>query len=246
MDGLHFRHARYLVADCLKNSIEGPCLKSRPVNSFVYYLVFLPSIISILLSAIVYSVPYLNDGVLVTIVIIVTVVAFNIWLSLRFSASFDNEIRNYLLRIYEEFAIHSRLNETSDTNAKNHEESGIITAGHPHISMVTCFRNRQWLRIPSLLLAEGDIIALQAGDIAPGDCFELSCTQVSSVKKGTGADVRARNNSSARISKGSKVFKKQFINFHQDTNRGQIPHITSAISYERHRYCGQSQVFSTK
>ena len=44
---------------------------------------------------------------------------------------------------------------------------------HPHISIVTVYRNSQWQRIPSLLLCANDIVALMAGDIAPGKVQEL-------------------------------------------------------------------------
>lgn len=38
-----------------------------------------------------------------------------------------------------------------------------ISSGHSQVSIVACYRNSQWMRIPVLLLAEGDIIALMAG-----------------------------------------------------------------------------------
>ena len=55
----------------------------------------------------------------------------------------------------------------------NKESPEAIFSGHPHISIVTVYRNNIWMRIPSLGLVEGDIIALMAGDITPGKVFEL-------------------------------------------------------------------------
>jgi hypothetical protein len=52
-------------------------------------------------------------------------------------------------------------------------DSAAIFSGHPHISIVTVYRNNCWMRIPSLGLVEGDIIALMGGDITPGKVFEL-------------------------------------------------------------------------
>jgi hypothetical protein len=52
-------------------------------------------------------------------------------------------------------------------------DSAAIFSGHPHISIVTVYRNACWMRIPSLGLVEGDIIALMGGDITPGKVFEL-------------------------------------------------------------------------
>jgi len=47
------------------------------------------------------------------------------------------------------------------------------------VSIITTCRQGKWRRIPLLLLAEGDIIALSAGDIAPGDIIELVPTSAS-------------------------------------------------------------------
>ena len=47
------------------------------------------------------------------------------------------------------------------------------------MSIITTCRQGKWRRIPLLLLAEGDIIALSAGDIAPGDIIELVPTSAS-------------------------------------------------------------------
>lgn len=38
-----------------------------------------------------------------------------------------------------------------------------ISSGHSQVSIVTCFRSGQWTKIPVLLLAKGDIIALMGG-----------------------------------------------------------------------------------
>ena len=52
-------------------------------------------------------------------------------------------------------------------------ESEAIFSGHPHISIITVYRNNNWQRIPSLGIVEGDIIALMAGDATPGRAYEL-------------------------------------------------------------------------
>lgn len=61
---------------------------------------------------------------------------------------------------------------SSEADPSN-ESTTAIFSGHPHISIVTVYRNKCWMRIPSLGLVEGDIIALMAGDITPGRAFEL-------------------------------------------------------------------------
>jgi hypothetical protein len=50
---------------------------------------------------------------------------------------------------------------------------GAVLSGNPHVDIVTVYRNMQWQRVPSLLLVEGDIVALMGGDIAPGEVQEL-------------------------------------------------------------------------
>ena len=52
-------------------------------------------------------------------------------------------------------------------------KSASIISGHSHISIVTTYRQGIWQRIPTLLLAEGDVIALMGGDVTPGDVYEL-------------------------------------------------------------------------
>lgn len=60
---------------------------------------------------------------------------------------------------------------SSDNNSSEKMNSAI--RGHPHVSIVSCWRNERWHRIPSLLLVDGDIIALMGGDITPGLVQEL-------------------------------------------------------------------------
>jgi hypothetical protein len=46
---------------------------------------------------------------------------------------------------------------------------------HPH--GVLTLRERRWERIPALLLVKGDIVALAAGDTAPGDVESIRVTR---------------------------------------------------------------------
>lgn len=48
-----------------------------------------------------------------------------------------------------------------------------LTSGHSQVSIVHTYRDGRWQRVPILLLAEGDIIALMGGDITPGECCEI-------------------------------------------------------------------------
>lgn len=48
-----------------------------------------------------------------------------------------------------------------------------LSSGHSQVSIVHTYRDGQWMRLPVLLLAEGDIIALMGGDLTPGKCHEI-------------------------------------------------------------------------
>ena len=78
-------------------------------------------------------------------------------------------------RDIEETATIAKEDDRHDVNAgRKFEGVEQILAGNPHISIVTCYRNQEWQRLPTLLLTEGDVIALMAGDITPCKVYELS------------------------------------------------------------------------
>jgi hypothetical protein len=87
----------------------------------------------------------------------------------------------------------------------------VIHTGDPHVSIVTVYRNMEWQRLPSLLLVEGDIISLMAGDITPGKVHELIPLEHSG---GGGRGSHHRHNKWRRVSdkvieKGEKIRTKK-------------------------------------
>lgn len=73
-------------------------------------------------------------------------------------------------RAYSSSLEHSKNHVMSKSQAENQD---VINCGHSHVSIIAVFRDGHWQRIPSLLLVEGDIISLMAGDTTPGSCYEL-------------------------------------------------------------------------
>lgn len=67
------------------------------------------------------------------------------------------------------------LSATSSPSSSS-QLNDVIPTGHSHISIVNAYRNGNWIKLPVLLLAKGDLIALQAGDIAPCSITELTLT----------------------------------------------------------------------
>lgn len=72
-------------------------------------------------------------------------------------------------------AVQNMLRENKDQNNENNEESSSLGYGPeptvllPSNCYAACYRDNQWLRLPTNLLVEGDVVGLMSGDIAPGD-----------------------------------------------------------------------------
>lgn len=64
-----------------------------------------------------------------------------------------------------------------------------LTSGHSQVSIVHTYRDGRWQRIPILLLAEGDIIALMGGDITPGQCCEIERVSLLSIPPPNSANI---------------------------------------------------------
>jgi hypothetical protein len=85
----------------------------------------------------------------------------------------------------------------------------VIHTGDPHVSIVTAYRNMEWQRLPSLLLVEGDIISLMAGDITPGKVQELVPLEHSGGNTGHHCHNKWRRVSEKVIEKGEKIRTKK-------------------------------------
>jgi hypothetical protein len=193
IDGLSFETARLNVLDKLKTAIDksqGHPLPYSIDHFFVLYLV--PAfVLVILIVSTVFGYGLISvAGTVFTILFLTAACALNIWIQYRCQLAVTNEVTWELQRLYDEYAHSASFSRV--TFSRNFVDdsppqgpTAELTSGHPQSSIVSCFRNRSWQRIPSLLLAEGDIISLQGGDITPGDCFEISSDQQTSTFDGT-------------------------------------------------------------
>ena len=73
------------------------------------------------------------------------------------------------------------LSEGNNSNPSAESDQTGIISGHSHIGIVTTYRNRCWQRIPTLLLAEGDVVALMGGDVTQGRIRIIACGTPSSL-----------------------------------------------------------------
>jgi hypothetical protein len=113
-------------------------------------------------------------GFIITGSLIILFSAINAVLIARTSEQERFELNREIGTICETYRSSIREQPLSmDSPGKEHADEKILS-GHPHISIVTCYRNMEWQRIPTLLLAQGDVIALMAGDITPSRVYELT------------------------------------------------------------------------
>eukprot|EP01041_Mallomonas_annulata_P005453 gene5453-10960_t len=172
--GISFSEARQKVIDSVRDalSVRRQCSKFSMFNTnkeLLYYLTF-PSIVSLCLLFVVLGTSTgFQSGIIVTIVFIIIASILNIWIVYRYRFAEHEEVNNEVERLMNDYK--SAL-ESSKYN-EDDNDIPIIHSGHAHISIITTFRNGMWQRIPSLLLAEGDVIALMAGDVTPAKVEEL-------------------------------------------------------------------------
>ena len=188
--GLSFADARDKVFDALKESYEDYEIKrslstSSATERFIknsstfFCIPIFSAIIFLVVGCFQFSLYFLSIGTFIFLF-----VWFNFWLLRRLCIVEENELVEDIKQICNQYA---KFKEVSDYHqSKNNGSKGDIdtatasiakiVSGHPHVSIVTTWRNSEWQRIPALLLAEGDIIALGAGDVTPAKVWELSPT----------------------------------------------------------------------
>jgi hypothetical protein len=100
-------------------------------------------------------------------------ICLNVVLLKRYREAESAEITKEMASIAEEYS--SSLERSQNINDPNcHDNTrGLISSGHSQISIIAVFRDGKWQRVPSLLLVEGDIISLMAGDTTPAAVYEL-------------------------------------------------------------------------
>lgn len=229
MDGLEFNQARKVVLSCLKRCTDTPA--SRPRRKLFIYISVLPTISTFALIIVIYSVPTINIGLIATVFFAAASIFYNLYIFNLYKKSAEDEIQNDIKRFctdYDEFLSKYKSYCCDDKQLQVADQE--ITAGHPHISMVTCYRNKQWQRVPSLLLAEGDLIALQAGDIAPGDCCEIVYHRSNHTRRSHN-DLKSEELADPMLSSISQILRKKGDKIYLAEKQ----HAPSFGSYEKHR-----------
>jgi len=138
------------------------------------YIILPPTLCALTLTVSSIMSPEFRIDILITIIILILSMFFNLHIVWRVHASEKLEVQGEVHSMLEDYSEYlavqaTQLNHSDD----NHTERAGILSGHPHVSIVTTYRNREWQRVPTLLLAEGDIVALMGGDVTPGRVWEL-------------------------------------------------------------------------
>lgn len=189
MIGLTFQESRNIVSESLRDAVNR--IKNERVEylfrhvkenlvSIVTYIVIMLLAIILLLIAIAdcpYDIYY--ELVICAGIIIFVSLANLIFYAMTQEAK-EGEVILALQKTLDEFDSALQLPATPAKELGNDSLDFDILAGHAQISIVSCYRNGEWHRVPTLLLAKGDIIALQCGDITPGKCYEVNAAVLGS------------------------------------------------------------------
>jgi len=170
--GVSFVNAR----DILVNAVESALSSNHqcqhvPETSDRLFMVWMPLASSILLAIAAALDDTFLAGRVFSLVLLSVSVILNLYVTKRYNETESEELRNQLSDIISQYtasiAAHSNVEHEQMKTPK------MINSGHAHVSIVAVYRDGHWQRIPTLLLVEGDIIALMAGDITPGELEEL-------------------------------------------------------------------------
>lgn len=109
-----------------------------------------------------------SSSLLWPVVILILVNAINVYILLAIQSNSQNEVKNSIKNIVTDYQ--KSIQIYNDAESYNQHP---VLLDHPHVSMISCWRNDTWQRLPVLLLVDGDIIALMGGDVTPCDVYEL-------------------------------------------------------------------------
>eukprot|EP01031_Cornospumella_fuschlensis_P037050 gene37050-44964_t len=112
-----------------------------------------------------------RSGLVIPALILICSLVVNIWALGTYKENSATELALTLATIVNNYEAY--VNVQSGQGLSLTEVQCHIPSGHSQLSIVNTFRGGKWMKIPLLLLAEGDIIALMGGDIAPCKVYEL-------------------------------------------------------------------------
>lgn len=183
-EGITFQAARVRVVDTLNAEIRSHLIRRSSAESrnriygvLRFGQITIPCVIfsvAMVLTLILSS--HRDDfmvGLLCSICVLVAVTAVTVVACHHYRENVNSEVINEIKRIVCDYLDElERQGENLAAETENASEA-VLLSGNPHVSIVTVYRNMQWQRIPSLLLVDGDIIALMGGDVTPGRVQEL-------------------------------------------------------------------------
>ena len=179
-EGISFPVARTCVIDTLHGEIRDHLHRRAELeshrcrNGFIPFgQIIVPSIVFCIIMA--FTVGFSNHrsdfivGLLCSICILVITTMATVTACHHYRENMHSEVVDEIKRIVCDY-----LDELESAIPQgNASAEADVLSGNPHVSIVTVYRNTKWQRIPSLLLVEGDIIALMGGDVTPGQVQEL-------------------------------------------------------------------------
>lgn len=189
MIGLTFQESREIVSQKLRGAVSR--IKNERIEKWFQHIKenLIPIITYIIINFVVIILLFITIGNhsldmyygLIVVACIVLVISFsNIVFYAKTREAKELEVILALTKIIDEFDDGLKI-PTKDVKITGEVALEYdILAGHAQISIVSCYRNGDWHRIPTLLLAQGDVIALQCGDITPGKCFEVNTASLGS------------------------------------------------------------------
>lgn len=121
--------------------------------------------------------PSFRPGVYIAIAFIVIISTASLITNLLWESTLCSEVHSYILNVISKYESHlERIQEGNaqdlSTSSCNEITPSILT-GHSQISIVNVYRGNHWIKVPVMLLVEGDIIALMNGDMTPCKVSEL-------------------------------------------------------------------------
>jgi hypothetical protein len=237
MIGLSFPIARQRIVTEITSFLDHVDSTTHTINTTdnTRLLLLISTIIAIILLVIIAIVTndLFSTGLIVTIVVSAVVLVLCMVTLLGNKHDKYQEICNEIKDIVSTYK--TDLDQySSDGDDDSNDQS--IASGHSQVSIVTTCRLGKWRRIPLLLLAEGDIIALSAGDLAPGDVIEL----IPSSSSSSPAPSSAGSSSSSypgyelgnSIKKGTKILLRQ----HTTSTQGLSMGIVYYYYHHHHHY----------
>jgi hypothetical protein len=112
-----------------------------------------------------------QSGLLISAIILLLALAVNVIATMLYRHYSKNELSRTMMSIFNHYE--TFIHQQAQQPLVAHNMNTQIPSGHSQLSIVNTYRNGQWMKLPVLLLAEGDVIALMGGDITPCRVYEL-------------------------------------------------------------------------